>query len=192
MNPWFAFMIGLTYHYPMMTTQTTAAAAPTTYTTTAQKAATVRKALKALGWGSRQVSVRSQNFAGGSSINVTLNDPDIPVAPVEAILRDVEDVRRCELTGEILSGGNTYTHVRRSREALDAIAARVLPAVEAALATVTGEALAPVAGTDFWVGVPPRFKFSETNYRITVWRNQYVTDCYTPRDAARIIGAPQG
>lgn len=132
---------------------TTAAANDTTeaprYISTVERAALIRAALKAKGWSSRLVSVKAESYSMGSSINVTVKVPHIPLSVVAAIANEHEDIRRCEASGEILSGGNRFIHVKRDSEQFrayaDALAAQ-LP---------TGRAGCPVTrarvlGFDVW------------------------------------------
>lgn len=52
-------------------------------------------------------SVRSSNYSMGCSINVSWDN--LPTeAAVQAITNKYANVRRCDITGEILSGGNMY------------------------------------------------------------------------------------
>lgn len=75
----------------------------------AEKAKLVRKALKdELGLNARQVSVRSPHWG---SIYVTIKTADASFAKVEEIAKRVEHVRRCEYSGDILCGGNTFVNV---------------------------------------------------------------------------------
>lgn len=93
------------------------------YTTPAEDAAEIRKAYKARGWNSRDVSVRAEQFSMGSSINVTIKDPRVDWREAERIAEGKERIARCEITGEILSGGNRYVHVRHSEECKRAMGA---------------------------------------------------------------------
>lgn len=79
--------------------------------TTTDRAAAIRKALKAKGWSSRKVSVRADYYSMGSSINVSIKDPDVPLDAVKKIAEGHESISRCEMSGEILSGGNRFVHV---------------------------------------------------------------------------------
>lgn len=89
------------------------------YTTPAQDAATIRAELKRRGWTSRDVSVRAESFSMGSAVRLTVKRPGIPVAVVEQIARDIaEKIDRCEITGEILSGGNRYVSASLDGEAV--------------------------------------------------------------------------
>lgn len=106
-----------------------------TYKTAKERAAEIRDALRAaFGFTRNDASVRSTV----GSIRVELrNSPRanaVSLKAVEAIASKRESVRRCEVTGDILAGGNTFVSVRRSSEGCEAIAEPLLPAVEAALA----------------------------------------------------------
>ncbi|MCR8641514.1 hypothetical protein NV379_02485 [Paenibacillus sp. N1-5-1-14] len=75
-------------------------------TRVAMVAQEIRKELKAT-FPNVKFSVRSSNYSMGSSINVEWDN--LPTqAAVEAITNKYACVRRCEATGEILSGGNMY------------------------------------------------------------------------------------
>jgi len=119
-------------------------------------AAQIRNTLKkAHGWSSRQVSVRAEYFSMGASIEVQVKDPAIPLPVVKAVAEQAESIRRCEISGEILSGGNRYVSVRYSHEAQQAIGARYLEAVEAAIARLSPEhpsLLELIGDTGFLVG----------------------------------------
>ena len=82
----------------------------------------LRKQLKdELGLNSRQVSVRSDSC----SIHVTIKVP-APKSPIEAIAKTAESIDRCEYSGEILSGGNTYVSVTYAEGILESYAKSVL------------------------------------------------------------------
>jgi hypothetical protein len=120
-------------------------------------AAQIRSTLKkAHGWSSRQVSVRSEYFSMGSSIDVIVKDPAIPLPAVKEVAEGAESIRRCEVSGEILSGGNRYVSVRYSHEAQQTIGARYLEAVQKAVDAVTpgSSRLEPIGDTGFLVGRP--------------------------------------
>jgi hypothetical protein len=93
-----------------------------TYQTVTEAAADIRKALKAKGWTTRDVSVRAESFSMGSSIHIRIKNADVPLAPVSAIANDKEKIDRCHLTGDILSGCNRYVHVDYDHVAMDALA----------------------------------------------------------------------
>ena len=78
----------------------------------------IRTKLKeAHGITSRQVSVRIRH---GSSINIDINDPSVDIKEVENIAKGYESVDRCEFSGEILAGGNTFVFVDYTAKAKDA------------------------------------------------------------------------
>jgi hypothetical protein len=109
------------------------------YTSTAQKAATIRQALKnELGFNSRQVSVRCG--AGGGAIRVEVLAPVGDKFPrIKKIAGEQESVRYCERSGEILSGGNTFVHASFSSEMVEAEARNFYAWLEAIPVTVKGE-----------------------------------------------------
>lgn len=122
---------------------------------TVDAAAQIRAALKAKGWSSRVVSVRAESFSMGSAIRVEVRSADVPIQVVEAIAKEHEDISRCEITGDILSGGNRYITVSYSSEAREALSARFIEPVERAVADLPADdtsRLVPVEGTDFLVG----------------------------------------
>ena len=89
------------------------------YMTVKEKAANIRKELKKqLGVTSRQVSVRSRNSGYDEAIDIKIRDLKVNKAEVEAIANRYEYIRRCEYSGEILAGGNTYVFVRLDYDAL--------------------------------------------------------------------------
>ena len=109
-----------------------------TYKTTTEYAAEIRATLKREHeWTSRQISVRADSFSMGSSIDVVIRDPEIPLATVKAIAEQAERIRRCEYSGEILSGGNRYVSVKYSDEAERVIGKRYEAAAQTVATTVT-------------------------------------------------------
>lgn len=72
-----------------------------------EKAADIRKKLKALGWTRTMVSVRGD----GSAIHVTIKDASVPLHKVKEIAEAHEKIDRCHISHEILSGGNTFVFV---------------------------------------------------------------------------------
>jgi len=131
---------------------------------TTEEAKELRQELKSkLGVNSRQVSVRSEYFSMGSSIDVRIKDADVSLPAVREIASKYESIRRCEFSGEILSGGNTYLSVEYTREALQTRSDRVREQVENAVAKLPEDSntLERVEGTDYWVG--------RRNGRYSVW-----------------------
>ncbi len=115
-----------------------------TYVTAAESAAKVREALrKELGLTSRDVSVRCDNFSMGSAVRVRIKRIGIDFAKVREIAQREENIRRCEYSGEILSGGNRYVSVDFDHHVDDVEIERLLPIVEAA----------PVVGPNAWTEI---------------------------------------
>jgi len=80
-----------------------------TFLTDKEIAKAIRKELKEkLGYTSRQISVRSY----GSSVDVVIKEESIDKEAVEKIAYPFEEVDRCEVTGEVLAGGNTFVFVK--------------------------------------------------------------------------------
>lgn len=77
-------------------------------TDTAKRSAMIRVALKAKGISTRDVSVHTHNYAGGSSIRIRIKNPAVDVAVVKAAAITHESVRWDDFSGEILSGGNRF------------------------------------------------------------------------------------
>jgi phospholipid N-methyltransferase len=81
------------------------------HTSVAESAKILREALKKE-FPEIKFSVRSSNFSMGSSIDISYNDGPIE-KDVEKITSEFENISYDSYTGEILSGGNRYIHVRR-------------------------------------------------------------------------------
>ena len=109
------------------------------YQNATDAAAEVRAALKKAGFSSKQVSVRAEYFSLGSAINVRIKDGQVPLPLVKDIAEGKERISRCEITGEILGGGNRYVNLSISPEAKALKARRFIEAVEKA-AYVLGDA----------------------------------------------------
>ena len=108
----------------------------TDYKTTADHAREIRQAIKkAHGYTARQVSVRTSLYSMGSSIIVTIKDPAAAADfdSIEEIAESHAQISRCEITHEILSGGNMFVHMGYSRDCETAIAAPFRAAVDAAI-----------------------------------------------------------
>lgn len=78
---------------------------------------TIRSALKALGYGARDVSIRTRRATG--SVRIEIKNWAVPFQTVREIAAKHENVRRDD-SGEILSGGNIFVTVRYADRALDA------------------------------------------------------------------------
>lgn len=148
---------------------------------TTDRAAAIRAALKAKGWSTRKVSVRSHYYSMGSSIYVTVKDPDIPLTEVSAIAEPHERIDRCAYSGEILSGGNRYVSTSYSSEAEAAIRARhavLLDATAEALKAESDRALLPLGETGLLMGK------TGNGFGFTLWGDSYITTGYQPVDLA--------
>jgi len=98
---------------------------------TKEKTAAIRQKLKKeYGYTGRQVSVRAENYSLGSSINVTIKDETVNYQAVKDAAEDHEKIRRCEITHEILGGGNTYVHVEYDHDLVRAKADSLREMVE--------------------------------------------------------------
>lgn len=153
--------------------------------TTTEYAAEIRAILKHRhGWSSRQVSVRAEYYSMGSSIEVEIKDAAVPLSIVKALAEKAEHVRRCEVSGEILGGGNRYVSVRYSHAAQQIHGRRYADAVQRASDAVEpgSSSLQQIEGTTFLVGRPH-------TGRLTLWEDGYITDCYSVDSMAQYIGA---
>jgi len=133
--------------------------------TRTEKAAQLRKELKAHGWTSRDISVRARSCTYSSAIDVVVKRADIDMGKVRELAMEYESISRCEYSGEILSGGNTYVEVRRAYELAESMADAIQPACAKALenASIELNTVVEVDGTGFTLSV------SRHNNRITVW-----------------------
>jgi hypothetical protein len=121
--------------------------------TTTEEAARIRAAYKARSWSSRMVSVRAEYFSLGSEINIEFKDPRIHFADAIRIARASEKIHRCEITGEILGGGNRYLGIRYSHSLKDILARRHCGALEDAIAKLDKtdpQRLEPIDGCPHW------------------------------------------
>ena len=126
------------------------------YTTVAEAAAKIRAALKAKGWSSKDVSVRSESYSMGTAIRAEIKNARVPIALVKEIADKESHVRYCEYSGEILSGGNRFVTVTYSDEARKARAAPHVDAVKAAALKVVSNALIEVeTAPTFLIGSGP-------------------------------------
>lgn len=125
------------------------------YIGTTERAAIIRKALKAEhGWTSRDVSVRADHFSMGSAIRVNIKNPDVSLAAVKAVAEAHESIDRDQF-GEILSGCNRYVTVSYSHEAAEVLAGRFIEHVNVAIARREGASdntLIPIPTTAYLLG----------------------------------------
>lgn len=84
-----------------------------------RRATEIKKLLKAAGIDPRLIRSRLDNYSMGSSLNVKLLSLGIDIEAVQQILSQAfERVRKCEMTGETLSGGNAFVFVDYHEDAL--------------------------------------------------------------------------
>jgi len=147
------------------------------------KAQTVRAELKANGINSRQVSVRTDNYSMGSSIDVTIRDADIDPEQVVPIAHKVERIDRCEITGDILNGGNTYVHVQYTEDAkaercaeLAAQITELMPTLEAG-----SNSLLPIGDTEYSLGA------GDWDGMYTIWSDHFIQQGTTAMELAAAI-----
>jgi hypothetical protein len=156
---------------------------------TTEFAAHIRKTLKQKhGITSRQVSVRADHFSMGSAIRVRINDANISHKLIDGIAKQAESIRRCEYSGEILSGGNRYVTVSYDSDAQKAIANKWIGAVDAAYVSLVAEPgyIHEVPGTDCRIGASRH----GLKYGVCVWgTDSYVMECIDIENAAYVIGA---
>ena len=155
---------------------------------TTDHAADIRQTLKARhGWTGRDVSVRADYYSMGSSLRISIKNPNIPRAIVCAIAKPSERIDRDQF-GEILGGGNRFVDIHYASEALHIIGARFSLAVEAAVAQLPpkgqdSRSLINIEGTPYLVG-------RSTNYwGLSIWDSQsHCTECSEISNTAQWIG----
>ncbi len=80
--------------------------------TDSERASALRKDLKSMGYNARKVSVRCTDGA----IHVTVKTLGVDYDAVEKAAEAYSHIHRCDVTHEILSGGNTFVFVAESYE----------------------------------------------------------------------------
>lgn len=113
-------------------------------TTTAQD---IRNEIKKAGYKTNQVSVRTRR----STYTLTIKQEGISFAEIKGIASAAERIDRCEATGEILVGGNTYTYVEHHEAVKAAKACELKDAYEKALSQAVDSSIIKVEGTDLYV-----------------------------------------
>lgn len=156
--------------------------------TTTEFAATIRQTLKKqYGITSRQVSVKADHFSMGSAIRVRIKDMNISSKLVEGVAKQAESIRRCEYSGEILSGGNRYVTVSYDWDTLKTIADRWMDAVRVAVVALKAEPtyLHTIPGTTCQLGASNH----GIQFGFTVWGTErYVAECCSIEAVAETIG----
>lgn len=86
--------------------------------TAKETAEIIRKELKKLGYGSNKLSVRSGYRGYSAFVDVTVKFPIEGIAReneelinIKRAIRKFEEIDRCDVSGEILQGGNTYINL---------------------------------------------------------------------------------
>lgn len=160
----------------------------------ADHAKEIRETLKKKhGLTSKRVSVRAHGFSMGESIRVEIKDPAVPFDVVNKIARSHERIRRCEISGDILSGGNLYVDVAFSRECLAEITKKHIEPVRSAILKlkVGSRELQGIPGTPFLVGLNEHLS-SAKSLCFTLWRDSFIANAYTPEEIACAIGVRFG
>lgn len=75
------------------------------------RAAEIRKKLKSIGYNRNMVSVKSDSYSGGDSINIRMKSVDVDENKVKEIAKEYESVAVDECTGEVLMGSNSFVFV---------------------------------------------------------------------------------
>lgn len=94
----------------------------------------IRAEIKEAGYTSRQVSVKN-------GILITVREASVNVDAIEKIAKKYESISRCEASGEILSGGNTYVNVSIDDEVKKEWAAPYADKIMAAVNRVTEDGI---------------------------------------------------
>lgn len=121
--------------------------------------ANVKKQIKEAGYSLRQVSVRKD---GGldTALEITIRCAKVDRNVIDRIAKGNEDIDKCEASGEVLCGGNTYCFVRVMQEVLNEWGGQYVDAIKAATEeadTLEGNQLATVEveGVEAYVGARP-------------------------------------
>ena len=117
----------------------------------------------------------------GSSIHVRIKDPSVNPALVRQIAGCHQRVRRCEISGEILSGGNMFVNVSWDRDVLRTMSAQYLDAVETAERAIADSSIVPVDGTPFGVGL---------DNGLHLWgESHHIAHTFTAQSTAEVIAS---
>lgn len=90
----------------------------------------ISAALKSAGYNSKEVTIRSARSGFNSCFTLTIRDAAVNGETVKAIAENLEEVRHCEASGEILSGANSFIRVEYTPEVKEQMSAAYLPAVD--------------------------------------------------------------
>lgn len=161
------------------------------FMTVTERTAAIRAALKERGYTSRQVSVKASRASLCSSIDIQIKDASVSRNLVEAIAEPYESISRCSITGDILSGGNTYLHVSYSKEAQDILTAQYRVVVADAAMKAHDTTLIPIAGTPFFAGIVG--SFGHPRMGVAIWQERgHILDASDVDEAAAFIGRQMG
>lgn len=123
----------------------------------------IRAALKTkLGYNSRQVSVKERQGGLSWSFTLTVRDASVNLKKVEEFAKGNEDIDRCQASGEILSGGNTFMFVRVTEEVEAAWAEKYINEVESGLASLEAS----------------KFNSARINDRVSIFSDDYWVTVY--------------
>lgn len=134
------------------------------------KASIVAK-LKEAGYNNRMVSISCKH----STVTATIRDASVSYLKIQSIVEQHESISRCEVSGEILLGGNTYTEVLVSDEVAKVWVAENLIELNEMLPKI--KALQPGQG----LGMKNGFVFWKDNHDFTIsngydfraWTNEH-------------------
>jgi hypothetical protein len=129
-------------------------------TTNATPAQALRAALKLSGFNSRRVTVRHDH----STLRVTIRDASAARSKVQAIADQFVSIRRCEATGEILCGGNTFVDVSYT----DALVAPAKAAIVALLGPAVDDEIVSLLG-DFRAAKVSRQRGATYAEEVRIW-----------------------
>lgn len=132
-----------------------------------------------LGYNRTQVSVSAKH----SCITFTVRKKDVDFKKVEEFGNQFENIYRCEATGEILSGGNTFVDVRFSEEVKNEIKQDFIEVCEKAiteLETIESDNQGvDIKGTEYTI-----FKYG-CGY--SLYANTFITNVYSAGELALIV-----
>lgn len=111
-----------------------------TYETITETAKRLRADYKARGWTARDISVRASSSSMTSSLRVEVRSARVDAAAAREMAERCEDVRRCEITHEILCGGNRFVHFEVAETVREEVGLPFRPIIEAAFAEIAGGA----------------------------------------------------
>jgi len=95
----------------------------------------IRNDIKAAGYSLKAFSIRTRSTG---SVTIAIKDAAIPADKIKGIARKHEVVRRCDGSGEILSGGNTFISIGYEAGVLSAAGNKLAQAIEQGERTFAG------------------------------------------------------